>query len=278
MKNEAIYNRESFDSMIKGIQFTTLAEAKRLTHMGRLGSTESSSKIVHNHRVGVNTYVLYLAPANESGFNVCSHSTPECRKSCISHTGRAKIEDICGGSHIKNSRIKKTRLFFLNHDFFMKWLIIEIRAANEKSKRQNMFFSVRLNGCSDINWKHVYFEGKNVYQIFPEIQFYDYTKNPGLFIDKPKNLHLTFSYTGYRPNLESCKVLLSEGYNIAVVFNRKRGESLPVEFMGRSVVNGDFTDYRPADPSGCVVGLHFKESASKDNNEATRVSRFVINM
>jgi hypothetical protein len=38
---------------------------------------------------------------------------------------------------------------------------------------------VRLNGTSDIPFENIKFmDGKNIFELFPEIQFYDYTKIP----------------------------------------------------------------------------------------------------
>lgn len=157
----------------------------------------------------------------------------------------------------------------------MQWLIAEIKAYQKKAVKDGMGFSVRLNGTSDIDWAKVLYNGKNIFEIFPEIEFYDYTKNPNKFKYVPKNYHLTFSYTGR--NAEVCKALLEQGINVAVVFNVKKGQVLPAMFGGYKVIDGDLTDYRPSDGKGIIIGLRFKEIADKQAMKALKQSVFVVN-
>ena len=53
---------------------------------------------------------------------------------------------------------------------------------------------VRMNGSTDIAWEGIRVDGKNVFEIFPDVHFVDYCKNPKRF-DRPlpKNYNLTFS-------------------------------------------------------------------------------------
>ena len=53
-----------------------------------------------------------------------------------------------------------------------------------------MNFSVRLNGTSDLSPEQFHLEGVNILEIFPEVQFYDYTK-------VYKRIELTKKYTNY---------------------------------------------------------------------------------
>ena len=62
------------------------------------------------------------------------------------------------------------------------------------------------------------------------------------------------------------------GYNVAVVFNTKKGVSLPREWKGYPVYDGDETDVRFYDPPNHVIGLHAKGEAKKDK------TGFVINV
>ena len=181
------------------MNFINRAQAKKQVGVSYLGSINSSAKIKKNGKVSNNyTYVIYLAPHNTSGYPVCPYSTPECRKGCLYASGRVKIEQNCGKNTIQNARIKKTQLFFEEKDFFMQWMIAEMKSYKAKAERDGYAFSARLNGTSDIDWEDVYFEGKNIMQHFPETQFYDYTKNPNRMLTEtmPDNYHLTFSYTG----------------------------------------------------------------------------------
>jgi hypothetical protein len=257
------------------MQFTNQTTARKQAKVSYLGSINSSAKMIKNKKVSNNyTYIIYLAPAKTSGYNVCSHSTPECRMGCLANSGRVKVEDYAGKSKIKSARIKKTMLFFEQPDFFMAWMISEMKSFQKKAEKDGYAFSARLNGTSDIDWANVGAYGETIFDIFPEVQFYDYTKNPAKFKNKPSNYHLTFSYTGR--NWHVCEAILNAGFNVAVVFDTKKNEALPATFRGYEVINGDLTDYRPLDGNGVIVGLHYKESANKTVNEDMQNSCFVV--
>lgn len=259
------------------MRFTTIAQAKKQTGLSYLGGIATSAKISHSKQYSHQyTYGMYLAPADLSGHNVCSHSTKECKMGCLNTSGRAGIEKFTGTTKIHDSRVKKTKLFFEERAFFMAWLIAEIKQAQAKAIRDNYFFSVRLNATSDIDWANVPVDGKNIFQIFPDVLFYDYTKNAGKFINKPLNYHLTYSYTGRNWNL--CEELLALGYNIAMVFNVKHEADLPATYKGYAVVNGDLTDYRIDDAKGIIIGLKWKRIANRANEKKVLNSCFVVNL
>ena len=257
------------------LQFTTIANAKKQTGLSYLGGVSTSAKIMHSQQYSHQyTYAIYLAPANTSGYNVCSHCTPECRLGCLATSGRTAVEIFSGRNTIQNCRIKKTRLFFEEPAFFMQWMFAEIKAYQLKAIKDNLFFSVRLNATSDIDWQNVKIDGLTIFEIFPEVNFYDYTKNHLKFENKVNNYHLTYSFTGR--NEELCKVLLSQGYNVAVVFNVKNENELPKYFMNHTVINGDLTDYRISDAKGIIVGLKFKRIANRINEAKVLNSCFVV--
>ena len=256
------------------MKFTTCLDAYKQTGIFKLGGVNISSKIKKNQKVGQLTYIVYLAPASQSGYNVCHNSTPECRLGCLSTSGRALMDINSNKNIILNSRIKKSKLFFEHYDFFMNWLFAEIRNAKNLAAKKGYEFSVRLNGTSDIDWYEQKLNNINVFDAFPDVQFYDYTKNPAKFSHLPENYHLTFSYSGH--NVETCKKILAKGYNVAVVFNIKNSNQLPETFLGYPVINGDLSDYRPNDGKGVIVGLKWKKIANKADNEAIKNSVFVV--
>jgi hypothetical protein len=257
--------------------FTTIANAKKQTGLSYLGGVSTSAKIMHSQQFShQHTYAIYLSPASLSGYNVCSHSTPECRMGCLNTSGRAGIEEFAGMTVIKSARIKKTRLFFEETEFFMQWMIAEIKHYQKRAAKMGFYFSARLNATSDIDWQNVYVDGKNIFNIFPAVNFYDYTKNHGKFYCKPDNYHLTYSYTGRNWNF--CKVALSQGHNIAMVFNVKKESDLPKEYKGYSVINGDLTDYRIDDAKGIIVGLKWKRIANREAEKYVLNSCFVVNV
>ena len=227
-----------------------------------LGNHSQSVKMRLSKENGTITYCLYLAPANMSGYEVCPCST-FCRQFCLNGSGLNKAEILdkgASGSRINISRIKKTRLFFENKPLFMQILIHEITKAKNYAKKHNMGFSVRLNGTSDLSPEDFVYEGKNILQIFPNVQFYDYTKVPARFnlIHKYGNYDLTFSYNGH--NINTCKQFLKQGGKVAVVFANQ--EMLPLSFMGYPVWDANTYDMRYLDPASHIMGLHYHKTGA----------------
>jgi len=256
------------------MKFTTKAAAKRFANVSYLGSINSSAKIAKNGKISHQyTYVMYLLPHKASGYQVCPMATKECIAGCLNTSGRV-IMDIGNTNTILTARLRKTRLFFEQRDLFLNWLVAEIKTGQTKAIKDGYKFSIRLNGTSDINWNAYKINGSTLFELFPTVQFYDYTKVVTRFIDIPKNYHLTFSYTGY--NWSDCKTVLQGGNNVAVIFNIKKGVSLPSMFNGYPVIDGDLTDYRPDDKKGVIVGLRWKKIADKVTNEEIRNSNFVV--
>ena len=259
----------------KTLVFKNCRNAYLETGIFKLGGVSISSKLAKNQKVnGQMTYVVYMSPANQSGYNVCPTSTPECRLGCLSTSGRAAMDINCGANIIVNSRIKKTRLFFENNLFYMNWLVAEIKNARVQAIKKGYEFSVRLNGTSDIDWNEYKLNNLTVFETFPDVQFYDYTKNPTKLDNLAANYHLTFSYSGH--NVSTCKKVLSKGYNVAVVFNVQKNQPLPETFLGYKVIDGDLTDYRPADEKNVIVGLRWKRIANKADNDQIKNSVFVV--
>jgi hypothetical protein len=266
------------------MQFINRAQAKKTTGITYLGGCGTSSKIEKNSKVyNIDTYILYLAPHNLSGYNTCLMATKECINACLNTSGRAGMEINSGDtdySQIIAARIARTILFYEQRNFFFDWLIAEIKSAEKLSKKKGNKFAVRLNGTSDLPWNAYKHNGKTIFEHFPNVQFYDYTKVPNRFNDIPENYHLTFSYTGY--NWAACKEVLSKGYNVAAVFNivkwynEKVSQPLPIMFKGFPVIDGDISDYRPYDNSGSIVALRFKRIADKQKAAKAIKSKFVI--
>ena len=259
------------------MNFTNRTQATKETKLSYLGGVSTSAKIAHSQKYShQHTYAIYLAPAKTSGYNTCSHSTPECRMGCLNTSGRAGIEIFTGTCRIKNARIAKTKLFYEHPEFFMAWMIAEIKAKRALAESKGFYFSVRLNATSDIDWQNVRINGLNIFEIFSDVQFYDYTKNASKFDNLAPNYHLTLSYTGR--NWSECQTALSNGHNVAVVFNAKKESELPKTFKGFNVVNGDLTDYRVDDAKGIIVGLKWKRIADRKAEKAVLNSCFVVNV
>lgn len=253
------------------MKFTTISDAKRQSGLSYLGNVNHSVKHKKNYNYTEAVYGLYLAPAAMSGYNVCPKSNAECRALCLNESGRNKMN---ATNQINNSRIKKTKLFFEHREFFMEWLIAEIKYYKAKADKNKHHFSIRLNNTSDLSPEqfNINIDGKNknILEIFPDIQFYDYTKvdNRIKLVEKYKNYDLTFSYDGY--NWDICEKMLKNNIRVAVVFHKQ----LPPTWNGYEVINGDLYDVRFNDEKNVIVGLKFKyvrNKLNKNNNFVVQV-------
>lgn len=216
-----------------------------------------NSKTIKGRKKGYQTFVLYLAPGKVSGYQVCPMASDGCLNACLFTAGRGKT-----GS-VRSARIRKTKRFFENRDEFMGTLVKEIKSAIKSSNREGFIPAVRLNGTSDIRWENYSvtcldtgISYPNLMTMFPEVQFYDYTKLPNRR-NIPSNYHLTFSRS--EDNQANIINAIKNNMNVAVVFDK-----LPDTFMGLPVFVGDDTDLRFTDPRSVIVGLTAKGDAKKD--------------
>jgi len=222
--------------------------------------TTANAKILKGEKEGWMTMGIHLAPANLSGYNVCYWASRGCTDSCLNTSGHGAF------STVQAARIAKTKLLKENFDLFAAQLIKEIKAAIKKASKNGMRLAIRLNLTSDIPWELLDVQdGKTIFEIFPEVTWYDYTKGYKLMLDfldgkMPANYSLTFSRS--ESNEKYVHAIRARGGNVAVVFRR----SLPASWHGTPVVNGDKNDLRFLDARGVVVGLVDKGKARKDNS------------
>jgi len=242
--------------MIK-LSYKNKAKAKLETGLSYIGATNSSAKILKNEKYNELTYIIYLAPANLSGYEVCPMRTVECTNACLFGSGQVIMDKT---NRVVGSRIKKTQMFFTNREYFMAWVVKEIEQSKAKAEKTGMKFSVRLNGTSDLEPTLFKLNNKTLFDIFPDVQFYDYTKVSKRFrlLETYKNYDLTFSYSGH--NWSTCKEILdNKSGRVAVVFEK----NLPETYKGYKVVDGDAYDMRYVDEQGVIVGLKFKRVKNK---------------
>mgnify|MGYP003640407039 CR=1 FL=1 len=230
-----------------------------------------NSKTIKGAKLGYKTYIMYLAPytQNSKAINVCSHASAGCAEACLFRSG-------FGGMYkgVEAGRVKKTEYFLSRRTEFMFQLKKEIESA----VRLNVDKAIpvfRLNGTSDLPFeKYRVFEGgKNIFELFPDVQFYDYTKNHIRFMKElPSNYHLTFSRS--ETNDVKAFELLNKGFNVAMVFKKT-----PISYKGFTVINGDNDDLRFLDEKNVIVGLRYKNmtGANADNSLAF-TSGFAINL
>ena len=225
---------------------------------------------------GYNTYILHLAPADLSGFNTCPKATAGCKAACLNTAGRGGMFKKGETTNaIQKARIRKTKMFYEQRQDFMLALKKDIELAIKQSKKLGLIPVIRLNGTSDLSWeKYDMIPGQNVFECFPDIQFYDYTKVLGRKVKGIANYNLTFSAAdGNDADVYSA---ISQGYNIATVFGIKKTLPMPETYMGRPVFNGDESDLRFLDPKGVVVGLYAKGKAKKDTSGFVKYPTFML--
>jgi hypothetical protein len=200
------------------------------------------------------TGILYLAPANEGGFgNLCVNASAGCLLSCLFTAGRGRM------SNVRLGRIRKTRLFFTDKKAFFAQLEKDIVRGMKRAAKLGLGYCVRLNGTSDVPWERL-----GVFEKFPTVQFYDYTKSPARALahargEMPSNYHLTFSRS--ESNEADALAVLAAGGNVAAVFS---SPNYPQTWNGFEVVDGDKSDLRFLDKRGAVVALYAKGKGKKD--------------
>jgi len=252
----------------------------------------NNAKTIKGEKVGYTTYIMYLAPYNQNskGINLCSHASKGCAKACLFNSGAARFDAVQQG------KINKTEYFLHNRKSFLEQLYNEIKAieikhnniVGEKVYKKNgevlryKKFAIRLNGTADIRFeKFKIKDDKNIFELFPNVQFYDYTKNHLRFNKTlPNNYHLTFSRS--EDNDNKSFELLKRGYNVAMVFGVKKVSELPSEYRGFKVINGDESDLRFLDEQNVIIGLKYKLMTGKGtkgiNKENVETNDFIINL
>jgi len=225
--------------------------------------TTSNAKTSKGESLGYLTGILYLAPSTiVEGINLCPFASKGCKTSCLYSAGRGKF------SNVQQARINKTIHFRDDIESFMTSLVLSIKTVEIEAIKLGLTPCIRLNGTSDIRWEHYKTrEGVTLFDMFPHIQFYDYTKDfhrLDALKGKIKNYHLTFSRSESRANHIQCEKLLKQGVNVACVYENKEAGLTSVN------IDGDLHDLRFLDKrGGYVVVLSAKGDAKKDETGFT---------
>ena len=218
----------------------------------------TSTKIDKSNKADYGYYSLvqYLSPASESGWQMCPFRSPACEAACLGHSS-----GLMTTSTSKAARIKRTTLLMTDRQAYATQAIKELTALERKCAKHGLRPVARPNGDSDITWENIKLDGQTLMELFPDIQFYDYTKWPSKFRPAsrlPANYHLTFSRSE-NTTLDDIQAEFDAGRNVAVVF-----DEVPAEWEGWPVIDGDSNDLRHLDPVGVIVGLKAKGAAKKD--------------
>ena len=205
------------------------------------------------------TAIMYLAPWKIAGINVCpSAELAACIDGCLFSSGRGQMHNV------KSARIRKTEWFAKDRVSFMQQLVDDVRSFVAYCAKRGIQPCVRLNGTSDIRWELIKIDGLSLMDMFPSVQWYDYTKIANRR-NVPANYHLTFSYSNANPKYaQMVEQAISNGMNVAVVW--RTNHTIPARFLGLPTIDGDRDDLRFLDPKQCIVALYAKGSAKHDKS------------
>ncbi|MDN5109568.1 hypothetical protein PJV99_05425 [Aliarcobacter butzleri] len=217
--------------------------------------------------------MLYLAPhksSNINNINTCLYAG-NCKKFCFYNAP----------TNYNNYRKNNTQWFYENKKNFMNILVFDILKLLIHAENNSLKPAVRLNGLSDIPWEKDEYkfelekdieeilksyadeysivipsnsEKINIFSIFPELNFYDYTKYlpSQRDISEIKNYHLTYSYD-FNISKSLKEILLSN--NVAMICKDKneffssneKFRILEIENIKYCLLDGDEYDFRPLD-------------------------------
>ncbi len=204
------------------------------------------------------TYILYLAPGNISGINVCPFASPGCLSSCLYSAGRGAFNSV------QKARINRTLIFKENRHAFYIQLANELMMLHDKSIKLKKDIAIRLNGTSDIDHLNELIRHTGIDfldSFYSNLKFYDYTKNPNI-VKKYLNTNYKITFSRSEINDELVQKVLQMGGNVAVVFKNQ----LPSNYNGYPVINGDESDLRYYDQNNVIIGLKAKGKAKKDKS------------
>lgn len=227
-------------------------------------SIDTNAKTVKGQKIGFLTGILYMAPSDLSGVNLCPMADiAGCKAACLNTAGMGGVYP-----SIQLARINKAKYFIENQTGFMADIVRDILRVIAKAKAKGLIPLIRLNGTTDIRWENIPairdgVKYRNVFAAFPDVQFYDYTKianRKGM----PANYDLTFSYSGLPAYQRFVQQAIKAGMRVAVVFRRQA--DIPQSFIGLPCVDGDNSDVRHLDPQGVVVALYAKGKAKTDTS------------
>lgn len=232
----------------------------------------NNAKTIKSLKKGIKTYIMYLSPHkdNQKGVNLCPKASKGCAKACLFNSGSARF------NRVQTGRRNKTEYFLNDMKGFMLQLDKEISKVKAKEAKKGEYdVAIRLNGTTDFRFENLIVrDNKNIFELHPEIQFYDYTKIAKRFFNAmPENYHLTFSRS--EENHDEVVEVLNGGGNVAVVFENE----LPESYLGYPVINGDRDDLRFLDENNVVVGLKYKKASVKGGksiNDEAIDSGFVV--
>ena len=191
------------------------------------------------------------ASYNLRGCNTCGSNSPECTRLCLNWAGKGRLASTQLG------RLARTLLW--TH-YTLEAATLTINAISNIAKRFD-YFAFRPNVLTDIRWENCW---PQLFEMFPNVQFYDYTKHWDREPNPFPNYSLTFSASELHTIDEIRHKVLEDFHNVAVVVDSYAKAPKPRTWAGMPVINGDDPiqgDARYLDPKGHVVLLSAKGRA-----------------
>jgi hypothetical protein len=237
--------------------YKTILKTLGLPYKTILG--ESSAKTVKGEKIGYLTGIVYLVP----DVKLCPMAKlAGCFEGCLNTAGRGAFNSV------QKARKAKTQFFYDNRRAFLLSVCADIWSLTRRAEKLGFIPLIRLNGTSDIPYENlIVIDGLNVFQLFPNTQFYDYTKIPSRNLEGKTagNYDLTYSFSAITPKPISIKGLTNKhNSRVAVVFQKQ--SDIPQSFREWPVVDGDNSDVRHIEPRNVVVALYAKGKAKREDN------------
>lgn len=250
----------------------------------KLLNIDANAKTVKGQKKGYMTAVLYLAPYISSGAQVCPMAEKAgCWRTCLNTAGRGGMPVdgtftspggiVLPDNTIQRARIARTQLWTSARGSFLEQLERELVNFFKRAEKQSLTPVVRLNGTSDIQWERIRTRWALTFMdMFPHVQFYDYTKIPKRLYDTtlPQNYYLCLSYSAANAQYQKwCLEAERAGHSVVMV---ARNDEVKARLMaeaaadGIPAVDGDEHDLRFLDPKGARVVLRAKGSAKHEQN------------
>ena len=279
--------KESLENLSRGTRYTNGLQAPPFTVPNNIKLLSTSYKVEKSLKnSGVRTGILYLAPADSAGItrgghtlNICPWATDGCKKGCLIDSGHMRM------SPARNARLWRTALYAHAPELLKALLIREIDKLRSTATTGEKV-AVRLDGTSDLGLAELW----NFPSLFPDVQFYDYTKSQARIIaydrKRTPNMHYTFSASEAPDSQSGARYALDRGLSVAQIVPAKfepTGEDLTglVEHVtgGNNsnmwdkygfplihIEDGDNTDARFLDKPSTIVYLKAKGGSKVERN------------
>jgi len=222
--------------------------------------TDGNSKTAKSRGFGWKTWTLELLPHSAGiDFNVCEFSTPGCRKHCVVWSGHGKVPAVI------EARRRRKILFARNPAAFHSMLLFDFVDARKFAERKQVRAAIRPNAFSDVPW-----EERLRLDHWPDIQFYDYTKDwdrAMRFVDGelPDNYHLVYSWSDREQ--DECPIRTAKEHGVSIALPGDKDKWRAACKKARvPFVDGDEHDMTFLHEPGSLIVLKPKGSLIKANS------------